>query len=145
MRGGATGFQGWFALQWPEPVDVAEIVYYGRTGMVMEECFKDYEVYLDDAAKPVARGTFKMTGEMEGLQFEGTGDLPVDVDVQDLNAMLNGGFSFDGTFSATKGGYDLTFNGPDGGGTINSASDGGNLRVAMTPAGLAYDVSQLGV
>lgn len=101
-----------------------------------------YDVFFED---PEGEGTFKMTGEMEGLRFEGAGDLPLDTDVQDLNAMLNGGFNFDGTFSATKGGYDLTFNGPDGGGTINSASDGGSLRVAMTPGGLTYDVSQLGV
>ncbi|WP_299683893.1 DUF2125 domain-containing protein [uncultured Tateyamaria sp.] len=101
-----------------------------------------YDVFFED---PKGDGTFKMTGAMEGLSFEGSGDLPMDVDMQDLNAMLDGGFAFDGTFTSTKGGYDLTFNGPDGGGTINTASDGGTLRVAMAPGGLTYDVAQRGV
>ena len=59
--------------------------------------------------------------------------------------MLDAGFDFDGTFGATGGGYDMTFNGPDGGGTINSASQGGSLRVAMGPDGLDYDIAQLGM
>ncbi len=62
VRGAASKFSGWFALQWDVPGEVAQIVYYGRTAMVLEECFKDYEVYLDDAAEPVVRGALKMTG-----------------------------------------------------------------------------------
>ena len=38
-----------FTLEWPQPVTVAEIVYYGRTGWVWTENWKDYEVYLDPA------------------------------------------------------------------------------------------------
>ncbi len=48
-----------FTLQWKQPVTVAEIVYYGRTAWLMGECWKNYEVYADDAADPVAKGTFK--------------------------------------------------------------------------------------
>ena len=62
-------FQGWFALEWDKPVDVAEIVYYGRTAMLLAECFKDYEVYLDRAAAPVARGTFRMTGDPQRISI----------------------------------------------------------------------------
>ena len=101
-----------------------------------------YDVFFED---PEGEGTFKLTGNMEGLSFDGEGDLPLDMDAQDFNAMLSDGFDFDGTFGATGGGYDMTFNGPDGGGTINSASDGGTLRVAMGPDGLSYGVSQTGV
>ena len=54
-RGGAE-----FTLQWPQPVTVAEVIYYGRTAWLMGECWKDYEVYADDAADPVAKGRFKM-------------------------------------------------------------------------------------
>nr|MCU0981460.1 hypothetical protein [Pirellulaceae bacterium] len=43
-----------------QPVEVAEIVYFGRTSWFMEECFKDFEVYLDDAAQPAAKGTLEM-------------------------------------------------------------------------------------
>ncbi|MBE3068652.1 MAG: hypothetical protein IMZ66_00290, partial [Planctomycetes bacterium] len=50
-----------FTLEWPQPVTVAEVVYYGRTAFQMEECWHDYQVFLDDAAQPAASGQFKMT------------------------------------------------------------------------------------
>ncbi len=59
VRGGDTKCTGEFTLAWDKPVEVAEILYFGRTGQLIEECFKDYEVYFDDAAKPVVRGTFE--------------------------------------------------------------------------------------
>ncbi|MGB2823850.1 MAG: hypothetical protein WBF17_22920 [Phycisphaerae bacterium] len=49
-----------FVLQWPEPVLVAEIVYYGRTGWVWTENWRDYEVCLDEAPVPAAKGRLKM-------------------------------------------------------------------------------------
>ena len=49
-----------FTLRWKQPVDVAEIIYWGRTAWHMTECFKDYEVYLDDARQPVASEAFEM-------------------------------------------------------------------------------------
>ncbi|WP_415919221.1 DUF2125 domain-containing protein [Tateyamaria sp. SN6-1] len=101
-----------------------------------------YDALFED---PAGEGTFKMTGEMGGLTFTGGGDLPLDTDTQDVNAMLEDGFKFDGTFASTSGGYDMTFNGPDGGGTVNSASEGGSIRVAMSPDGLNYDVTQTAV
>jgi len=60
VRGADTKCTGEFSLTWPKPVEVAEIVYFGRTGQIMQECFKDYEVYLDGAPAPAARGTFAM-------------------------------------------------------------------------------------
>ncbi len=69
VAGGESKFQGWFKLEWDQPVDVAEIVYYGRTGWVLEECFKDYEVYLDDAAEPIVRGTFEMTSDPQRIKI----------------------------------------------------------------------------
>ena len=45
-------------MSWPKAITIAEIVYYGRTATGVE-CWKDYEVYLDDAAKPVLKGQFK--------------------------------------------------------------------------------------
>jgi len=47
------------AFRWENPVTVAEIVYYGRTGWFMEECWKDYEVFAEDEATPIFRGQFK--------------------------------------------------------------------------------------
>jgi len=55
-----TGPQAEFTLGWDQPVEVAEIVYFGRTAQVLYECWKDYEVYLDDDPTPDAKGTFKM-------------------------------------------------------------------------------------
>ncbi len=49
-----------FALEWASPVTVAEVVYYGRTAYLASECFKDYELYLDGAAKPIVKGAFEM-------------------------------------------------------------------------------------
>ena len=43
---------------WDEPQPVRTVVYYGRTTWGFE-CFKDYEIYLDDAAEPVAKGAFR--------------------------------------------------------------------------------------
>jgi len=45
-------------LQWPEPVLVAEVVYYGRTAVTWTENWKDYELYLDGSASPAAKGRF---------------------------------------------------------------------------------------
>jgi len=47
---------GWFALEWDEPVQVAQIIYYARVTSPLLECFKDYEVYVDDASRPVVTG-----------------------------------------------------------------------------------------
>jgi len=50
---------GWFRLEWEQPVEAAEIVYYARVTGRLLECFKDYEVYVDDAPEPVVRGTLE--------------------------------------------------------------------------------------
>ena len=52
--------KGFFVLRWDSPVDVAEIVYWGRTSYFIEECWKDYQVFLDDQEQPVAQGSFEM-------------------------------------------------------------------------------------
>jgi hypothetical protein len=55
-----TGDAADFTLTWPQPMRIAEIVYFGRTAWFMQECFKDYQLYLDDAAQPAAQGTLEM-------------------------------------------------------------------------------------
>ncbi|MDR2705398.1 MAG: hypothetical protein LBC02_06440 [Planctomycetaceae bacterium] len=54
---GENGRQTDFQLKWNEPVTVAEIVYFGRTAMSLDECFKDYEVFIDNNSTPVMKGT----------------------------------------------------------------------------------------
>lgn len=46
----------WLTFTWPEPVCVAEIVYYGRTAFQWEENWKDYEVHVSSDTEPVLRG-----------------------------------------------------------------------------------------
>ena len=60
VNGAKAGPSATFTLEWPQPIQVAEIIYYGRTAWLMEECFRDYEVYLDDAKTPAAQGQFEM-------------------------------------------------------------------------------------
>lgn len=55
-----SGDQAQFTLTWPQPVELAELIYWGRTTWFMNECWKDYEVYLDEASQPVVRGTFQV-------------------------------------------------------------------------------------
>ena len=57
---GADGMFGEFSLTWKKPVEIAEVVYFGRTGQIIQDCFKDYEIYLDDNTSPVATGAFEM-------------------------------------------------------------------------------------
>ncbi len=50
---------GWFELQWGQPVEAAQIVYYARTTSPLLEVFKDYAVYLNGEPKPVVQGTLE--------------------------------------------------------------------------------------
>jgi len=63
VRGDEDRETGWFTLEWPQPVRVSEVVYYGRTAWMMSECWRKYEVYLDDAPQPVAQGEFEMVSD----------------------------------------------------------------------------------
>lgn len=102
----------------------------------------DYDFAFTD---PEGEGSFKMLGAMQGVAMDGTGELPLEGDPQDLNAMLSAGLDFSGTFTSTGGNYDLTFTGPDGSGTANSVSEGGDFGFAMSADGLQYDVAQRNV
>ncbi len=55
-----SGDQAEFRLQWEKPVELAELIYWGRTTWFVNECWKEYEVYIDDAKTPIVKGTFRM-------------------------------------------------------------------------------------
>jgi len=59
VQGTTHGGGAALTLQWPRPVTIAEVVYYGRTAWEWVENWKDYELYLDDAGTPVAKGRLK--------------------------------------------------------------------------------------
>ena len=102
----------------------------------------DYDFAFAD---PETDATVKLAGAMQGLALAGSGALPLDTDPQDMNAMLNDGFGMDLTFTTAGGSYDLSFTGPDGSGTANSISEGSEIKIAMDPVGLIYDVVQRNV
>lgn len=58
-----------FTLAWPQPVELCEVLYFGRTSWFMEECWKDYELYIDDARQPAAKGTLKMVHGPQRIKF----------------------------------------------------------------------------
>ena len=101
-----------------------------------------YDVVFTD---PEGEGSFKLVGAMQGISMDGSGALPLDSDPQDMNAMLSAGLDFDGTFTSTGGNYELSFSGPDGSGTANSTSEGGEISIAMDTGGLNYGVRQRNV
>ncbi|MDG1183564.1 MAG: hypothetical protein P8N30_12735 [Tateyamaria sp.] len=101
-----------------------------------------YKINLSD---PMSDETFKMDGQMRDITFEGGGAFPEGADMQDINAMLNAGFEFGGTFTTSGGAYDLTFRSDDGSGTINTTSEGTELETRFGSDGIAYSVSQVGV
>jgi hypothetical protein len=47
-------------LEWPSPVTVAEVVYFGRTAWFAEECWKGCEILADGLTSAVARATLQM-------------------------------------------------------------------------------------
>ena len=69
VQGKTAGGKAEFTLEWPRPVEVAELVYFGRTGWEVKECWKDYEVYLDEDQTPVAKGTFQMIHGPQRIKF----------------------------------------------------------------------------
>ena len=58
-----------FSLTWPAPVTVGEIVYYGRTAWMVSECWKDFQVFLDDAAAPVVTGKLEETSAPQRIKL----------------------------------------------------------------------------
>ncbi|MHC4200234.1 MAG: TolB family protein, partial [Planctomycetota bacterium] len=47
---------GHFTLRWAKPVEATQIIYWARTTSSLLECFKDYEVYVNDAEAPAVKG-----------------------------------------------------------------------------------------
>ena len=67
-----SGDRAEFTLQWQEPVEAAEVVYWGRTAWFTSECWKDYEVYAEQGPQPIARGTLKAEHGPQRIRFPKT-------------------------------------------------------------------------
>lgn len=101
--------------------------------------------YTLSFSDPTGSDTFNLNGTVRQIAFEGAGRLPLEIDAQDANAMLNAGMEFGGDVTTQGGGYDLTFNNPDGSGTVNTTSEGAAFDVSVTPEGISYGVAQRGI
>ena len=60
---------GWFTLEWERPVEAAQVVYYARVTSPLTESFKDYEVYLNDARRPVTTGMLEQRHGAQMINF----------------------------------------------------------------------------
>ncbi len=59
VNGETADDKGDLVFEWEEPVFVQELIYFGRTAWLLDECFKDYLITIDDNDVPVAKGAFK--------------------------------------------------------------------------------------
>jgi hypothetical protein len=101
-----------------------------------------YQINFTD---PDGAESFKLNGNIRDLAFAGSGALPPETTSQDVNAMLDDGFELDGTFTTQGGGYDMTFDGNDGSGTVNTTSQGADFSISFGPDGAGYSAAQRGV
>ncbi len=47
-------------FRWPQPVSIAEVIYFGRTAFEWQENWKDFEVYIDSDLEPIVRGQLQL-------------------------------------------------------------------------------------
>ncbi len=114
----------------------------GNLRMYNQNFTSDGLVYAVSFNDPQSNERVKMDGRLDGLNFSGGGGIPTGFDATDINAMMEAGFDFSGKFGYTAGGLEMAFDGSDGAGTISSSSQGGAFAVAMSQAGLVYDIAQ---
>ena len=69
VRNDTANNYGEFILEWSEPIEVAEIDYWGRTSFFLSECWKDFQVFLDDQKEYAAKGTFEMKHGPQPIVF----------------------------------------------------------------------------
>ena len=90
------------------------------------------------------QGSF--SGNLEQVAFEGDADIPLgSFDSQDMRAMLDAGFAFDGAFTFGAGNSSMSGTGDGESFAFESSSQGGVLGVALNAARIAYELSQTGM
>ncbi|WP_372611412.1 DUF2125 domain-containing protein [Aquicoccus sp.] len=119
--------------------DVRELAQVMSTGAV---------AYMFDFVNPDDSDEFlNLTGGMDRMNFDGTATYPIEggFDSEDVNAMLQAGFGFDGEFSYQGGRMDLEFD--DGSDQLKAQTSTGSgvFAVGMSPSGLKYDVMSRGL
>lgn len=83
-------------------------------------------------------------GTIEGLSFTGDSTIPSNVDFDDVQALFESGFAFDGAFTFTGGNSNVSVVDGSDAFDAQSSSEGGKIGVAMDSQQLSYDVTQIG-
>ncbi|MCB1365623.1 MAG: DUF2125 domain-containing protein [Rhodobacteraceae bacterium] len=100
-----------------------------------------YDVAFKD---PDSAESAKIKGAIQGLSFEGTGRIPMQLDTGDLQKMMADGFAFDGRFAYASGSSSMAVQGTGDDFSYEGSSQGGSLGMAMDASHLAYALSQTG-
>lgn len=102
----------------------------------------EYAVSFDD---PESDDNGLVEGRLVDVTFEGKGDLPLEMDPEDMRAMLDSGLNFDGTFSYGGGKTHIKGSGDGESVRLDSNSESGVIQFALNPRNLIYDLTQTGV
>ena len=99
-----------------------------------------YQISFSD---PEGDGAGRMSGEISGLSFEGTSDLPVLVTEQlNMSEMLSAGFAASGEFRMGIATHQVTSSGEETDFSLNMTSDETVVDVRMGEDGLLYGGTQ---
>lgn len=60
---------GWFELQWDQPIEAAQMIYWARTTSPLLECFKEYQVFLNEALQPAVCGKLEHRRGPQRIDF----------------------------------------------------------------------------
>lgn len=60
VNGSTHGNGADLSMKWSEEMTISEVVYFGRTAWQIQECWKNYSLFVDGKLEPVAEGQFKM-------------------------------------------------------------------------------------
>ncbi|MDW4498329.1 DUF2125 domain-containing protein [Sulfitobacter sp. D35] len=90
--------------------------------------------------------TADISGSAETIDFSGTLSVPLEpIDSSDPSAMFAAGATFDSTMRFGSNATTVNGTGQDGVVRMNTTSEGGDLKVTMSEAGLSYDIAQNGL
>ncbi|WP_157706259.1 DUF2125 domain-containing protein [Roseovarius faecimaris] len=91
-----------------------------------------------DFKDPSGSGYLKMNSKYDTMSFDGGGSFPMNMNPDDMAAMLKAGFGFNGGFSYTGGATDFEFEDRGERVEATTSSDSGALQMAMDESQLAY-------
>lgn len=107
-----------------------------QTTQMMSAGEANYDIDITD---PEGDGRLVMEGSFDSMRFDGTGNFPSEMDFEQMPAMLEAGFGYDGDFSYEGGSSNFNFTEDDEQAQGSTRSAGGGLKVAMDSGGLVYD------